>query len=164
MAILPSTHGGEVMGNFFSDLMSGGVEGLAKGAGQLAKDIRAAITGKEPMTAQQQADILARADAIEAAAQSMEAQAAQGQIDLNKIDAGSGSMFKGGWRPAIGWVCVCGLSYTFIVRPILPWSVALFGVAVSPMPILEMKELMALVMALLGFGGFRMYEKIKNVT
>ncbi len=152
------------MGNFFADLMSGGVEGVAKGIGQLAKDVRTAITGKETLTAQMQADILARADALEAAGQQLEAQAAQGQIDLNKIDAGSGSMFKGGWRPAIGWVCVCGLSYTFIVKPILPWSVALFGVAVTPMPTLEIKELMALVMALLGFGGFRMVEKIKSVA
>lgn len=149
--------------NFFADLMSGGVEGLAKGAGQLVKDIRTAITGKEPLSAEQQAAILARADAMEAAAQNMEAQAAAGQIDLNKLDAQSGSIFKGGWRPAIGWVCVCGLSYTFIIKPILPWLVALFGVAVVPMPTLEIKELMALVMALLGFGGFRMVEKIKGV-
>lgn len=152
------------MGNFFADLMSGGVEGVAKGIGQLAKDVRTAITGKESLTAQMQADILARADALEAAGQQLEAQAAQGQIDLNKIDAQGGSMFKGGWRPAIGWVCVCGLAYNFIVKPILPWSVALFGVSVSPMPTLEMKELMALVMALLGFGGFRMFEKIKSVS
>jgi hypothetical protein len=152
------------MGSFFADLMSGGVEGLAKGAGQFAKDIRTAITGKEPLGAEQQAMIIARADALEAAAMAMESQAAQGQIDLNKIDAQSGSMFKGGWRPAIGWVCVAGLSYTFIVRPILPWTVTLFGVSVDAMPILEMKELMALVMALLGFGGFRMYEKIKSVS
>ena len=153
-----------MMGNFFSDLMSGGVEGLAKGAGQLVKDIRTAITGKEPLSAEMQAAILARADAMEAAAQAMEAQAAQGQIDLNKIDAASGSMFKGGWRPAIGWVCVAGLSYTFILKPVLPWAVGLFGYPVEPMPSLEMKELMALVMALLGFGGFRMFEKIKNVS
>lgn len=150
--------------NFFSDLMSGGVEGLAKGAGQLVKDIRTAITGKEPLSAEQQATILARADAMEAAAQAMEALAAQGQIDLNKLDAQSGSVFKGGWRPAIGWVCVAGLSYTFIVRPILPWVVGLFGSAVGAMPALEIKELMALVMALLGFGGFRMVEKIKNAV
>lgn len=154
--------------NFFADLMSGGVEGLAKGAGQLVKDIRTAVTGKEPLSAEMQAAILARADAMEAAALSMEAQAAQGQIDLNKIDAQSGSMFKGGWRPALGWVCVFGLSYTFLARPILPWfinvAVLIFGGAIvlPEMPALDVKELMSLVMALLGFGGFRMYEKIKG--
>lgn len=154
--------------NFFADLMSGGVEGLAKGAGQLVKDIRTAVTGKEPLSAEMQAAILARADAMEAAALSMEAQAAQGQIDLNKIDAQSGSMFKGGWRPALGWVCVFGLAYTFLARPILPWfinvAVLIFGGAIvlPEMPALDVKELMSLVMALLGFGGFRMYEKIKG--
>ena len=154
--------------NFFADLMSGGVEGLAKGAGQLVKDIRTAITGKEPLSAEMQAAILARADAMEAAALAMESQAAQGQIDLNKIDAGSGSMFKGGWRPALGWVCVSGLAYTFLARPIVPWIIQVtalvFGstATLPPMPPLDMKELMSLVMALLGFGGFRMYEKIKG--
>lgn len=154
--------------NFFADLMSGGVEGLAKGAGQLVKDIRTAITGKEPLSAEMQAAILARADAMEAAALAMESQAAQGQIDLNKIDAGSGSMFKGGWRPALGWVCVAGLAYTFLARPIVPWIIQVAAlvsgstVALPPMPPLDMKELMSLVMALLGFGGFRMYEKIKG--
>ena len=158
------------MGNFFADIMTGGVEGVARGIGQFAKDVRTAITGKEAMTAQMQADILARADALEAAGQQLEAQAAQGQIDLNKIDAGSGSLFKGGWRPALGWVCVSGLAYTFLIRPVFPWLIQViiiifgWGIVLPVMPALDIKELMSLVMALLGFGGFRMYEKIKSVS
>ena len=27
------------------------------------------------------------------------------QIEVNKAEAASGSFFKGGWRPFIGWVC-----------------------------------------------------------
>ena len=27
------------------------------------------------------------------------------QIEVNKAEAQSGSLFKGGWRPAVGWVC-----------------------------------------------------------
>ena len=30
---------------------------------------------------------------------------AKGQIEINKAEAASGSIFKGGWRPFIGWVC-----------------------------------------------------------
>ena len=26
------------------------------------------------------------------------------QIEVNKAEAASGSFFKGGWRPAVGWV------------------------------------------------------------
>ena len=38
------------MVNFVSDFFAGGVEGAAKGIGSLAKDIRTAITGKEPVS------------------------------------------------------------------------------------------------------------------
>lgn len=37
------------MSNFLTDFFSSGVEGAAKGLGSLAKDIRAAITGEEPV-------------------------------------------------------------------------------------------------------------------
>lgn len=157
------------MGTFFASLMAGGVAGVAKAAGQLAIDVRTALTGEAALTNEQKANIIDRANAIEAANQALEAQAAQGQIDLNKIDAQSASLFKGGWRPAIGWVCVAGLAYTYLVRPVLPWLVQVgivsFGgsLILPPMPALDMKELMSLVMALLGFGGFRMYEKIRKM-
>ena len=32
-------------------------------------------------------------------------QIALAQIEVNKAEAASGSLFKGGWRPAVGWVC-----------------------------------------------------------
>ena len=31
-------------------------------------------------------------------------QLALSQIEVNKAEAASGSIFKGGWRPAVGWV------------------------------------------------------------
>lgn len=154
----------------FDSLVAGGIGEVAKGVGSLAKDIRTAITGQEPMTAEQKADILARADALEAAGQALEAQASKGQIDLNILDSQSGSIFKGGWRPALGWVCVFGLGYTFLLRPLLPWTIQVIALIVGAtiiipeMPALDVKELISLVLALLGFGGFRMYEKLKGVS
>lgn len=155
---------------FFKDLISGGAEGLAKGAGQLARDLRAAITGKEAMTSEQQAAILARADAMEAAAQQFEHASALGQIEINKLDAASGSLFKGGWRPAVGWVCVAGIGYQFLLRTLLPWGcqvgTVILGktVTIPTMPGLDMQSLISLLFALLGLGGFRMVEKIKGVA
>ena len=32
-------------------------------------------------------------------------QALLAQLEINKAEAASGSLFKGGWRPAVGWVC-----------------------------------------------------------
>ena len=89
--------------NFWSALAEGGVTGLFKGVGELAKDVRTAITGREPLSSEQQLELLAKVQAIEAATQQMEAQAAAGQIALNLADAQSGSLYKGGWRPALGW-------------------------------------------------------------
>ena len=155
---------------FWDDIVSGGVTGLLKGVGAFAKDVRTAITGKEALTSEQQLQIVTMANALENAANTMEQRAADGQVDLNKIDAQSGSVFKGGWRPTIGWVCSFGLGYSFILKPLLPWIVSVScivagkTVALPPMPSLDMKELMALTFCLLGFGGFRMYEKIKGVS
>jgi len=32
-------------------------------------------------------------------------QLALAQVEVNKAEAASGSLFKGGWRPFVGWVC-----------------------------------------------------------
>jgi len=155
---------------FWDSIVTGGVTGLLKGAGEFAKDVRTAITGKEALSSEQQVQIISMANALENAANTMEQRAADGQIELNKLDAQSGSLFKGGWRPAMGWVCVFGLCYTFIIRPLLPWTVNVVclvfskSTAIPAMPALDTQELLALVMALLGFGGFRMYEKIKGTA
>ena len=39
---------------------------------------------------------------------------AKGQLEVNKVEAASKSMFVAGWRPFIGWVCGIGfcLLYT----------------------------------------------------
>ena len=155
---------------FWEGLAKGSFEGLLSGVGSFAKDIRTAITGKEAISSEQQTEVLRQINALELLALQLETKAAAGQIDLNKLDAQSTSLFKGGWRPALGWCCVLGLMYTFLLKPLLPWgmqiSMLIIGktIVLPPMPALDMKELMALVMALLGFGGFRMYEKIKGVS
>jgi hypothetical protein len=153
---------------FWESLAEGSLKGLVGGVGTLFKDVRTAITGKEPLTSEQQIELIRQMNALETMAASLEAKAADGQIELNKIDAESGSLFKGGWRPALGWCCVLGLIYTFLVRPLLPWSVQVAALIVGKtvvlpaMPPLDTKELMALVLALLGFGGYRMYERVKG--
>ena len=155
---------------FWESLAEGSFKGLLGGVGELAKDVRTAITGKEALSGEQQMELLRQVNALETLAANIEQKATDGQIDLNKLDAQSGNLFKGGWRPALGWCCVLGLIYTFLMRPLLPWAVQVGAMIVDKvvvlptMPPLDMQELMALVMALLGFGGFRMYEKIKGVA
>lgn len=81
------------------------------------------------------------------------------QIELNKVEAGQNGMFKGGWRPAVGWVCAAGLVYEFLIRTTLPWILTVSGVpAVPAMPSLD-SVLMELLFAMLGLGLYRSYEK-----
>ena len=80
------------------------------------------------------------------------------QIELNKVEAASDGIFKGGWRPFIGWVCGAALAYQFIARPLLPWMLGAAGVQVPPMPGLD-GMLWELVFAMLGMGGLRSLDK-----
>jgi len=86
---------------------------------------------------------------------------ALGQLEVNKAEATT-DMFRGGWRPATGWVCVFGLGYQFIAQPLLPWVVALFGVAVPPLPAIDNETLMVLLTGMLGLGGLRTFERVKG--
>jgi hypothetical protein len=148
----------------FGEIMKGGAEGLLKGVGSLAKDIRVAITGKETLNAQQITDLQMKALALEEAVLEADTKIAEGQIAVNKSDAESGSFFRGGWRPFVGWVCATGLLYTFLLRPLIPWIIIVTGLEnVPPLPPVDMQTLMTLLLGMLGLGGFRTYEKVKGL-
>jgi hypothetical protein len=89
---------------------------------------------------------------------------AAAQIDVNRTEAADPSLFKSGWRPAIGWVCAAGLGYQFLLRPFLPWLAGTFGLPVAALPALEMDTLMTLLFGILGLGAFRTAEKIKGAA
>jgi hypothetical protein len=92
------------------------------------------------------------------------------QVEVNKIEASSSSVFVSGWRPAVGWVGVLGLAYQFLGYPLMQWGWA-FGQGVdiipkglNPPPDLQVEQLMTLLAGLLGFGGMRSFEKHKGVA
>ena len=86
---------------------------------------------------------------------------ALGQMEINKAEAAT-DRFRGGWRPAVGWCCVAGLAYQFLVQPLLPWVVALFGAQVPPLPAIDNDTLMVLLTGMLGLGGMRTFERVKG--
>jgi hypothetical protein len=89
-------------------------------------------------------------------------QLALGQIDVNKVEAGSDSLFKSGWRPAAGWTCVSALCYQMVARPLFGWMAANLWGWTDPPP-LEVDTLMTLLFGLLGLGYYRSREKMAGV-
>ena len=85
------------------------------------------------------------------------------QTEINKVEAGNGSVFVSGWRPACGWICALALGYQYLIRPLGSVVGALFGVTVPNMPGLD-DNLWQLLMGMLGMGGLRTYEKISGVA
>ena len=86
------------------------------------------------------------------------------QIEVNKAEAASGSVFKGGWRPFIGWVCGGAFAYHFVLQPVIVFAVLTAGVDLPPLPEFDMASLMTVMMGMLGLGGLRTYEKKQGIT
>lgn len=83
------------------------------------------------------------------------------QTSTNIAEASSGSLFVGGWRPTIGYVCAAALAYNYIVYPILLWSLSIWmpGITVPPSPVDE--NMWELIMGMLGLGFARSFDKYK---
>tara|TARA_R110000787_G_scaffold276255_3_gene385166 strand:- start:1558 stop:1953 length:396 start_codon:yes stop_codon:yes gene_type:complete len=86
------------------------------------------------------------------------------QLEINKAEAASGSVFKGGWRPAVGWVCASAFAYHFVLQPILLFVVALTGTELPTLPEFDMGTLLPVLGGMLGIGGLRSYEKKQGLT
>jgi hypothetical protein len=86
------------------------------------------------------------------------------QIEVNKAEAASGSIFKGGWRPFIGWVCGGAFAYHFVLQPVIVFGVLTAGIDLPPLPEFDMASLMTVMMGMLGLGGLRTYEKQKGIS
>lgn len=88
---------------------------------------------------------------------------AQGQIDVNKIEAGSEDLFKSGWRPFVGWTCGLGFFAKFIGGPLLFVISQFFGISLI-LPPIDFSEMLPLLFGMLGLGAFRSYERVNGKT
>jgi hypothetical protein len=108
--------------------------------GEFAKDLREAIKGKE-IDPDKMMELV------------------KVQSEINKMEAQHRSIFVAGWRPFIGWICGAALLYNFIIRDLIAW--------VSPdvmPPAIQMDQLITILLGMLGLGGLRTFEKIKDKT
>jgi hypothetical protein len=89
-----------------------------------------------------------------------------GQIEINKEEAKSNSLFVAGWRPFIGWVCGGAYAYSFVIQPFLIFAAAVCGISVdhAKLPHLDWSELGFVLAGILGLGYMRMNEKKLGVA
>tara|TARA_R110002020_G_scaffold37353_2_gene112832 strand:- start:2304 stop:2717 length:414 start_codon:yes stop_codon:yes gene_type:complete len=89
-------------------------------------------------------------------------QIALAQIKVNEAEAsstGPGSLFKGGWRPACGWICVISLGYTYILQPFLVFILLAAGVDLPDIPTLDTNALLPILLGMLGLAGARSFDR-----
>lgn len=85
------------------------------------------------------------------------------QVEVNKVEAASGSVFVAGWRPFVGWVCGFGLGYSAILQPFLNWGSRVVGY-MGELPALNDTTLITVLGGMLGIGIMRSWEKGKGVS
>ncbi len=85
------------------------------------------------------------------------------QIEVNTEEAKSTNLFVSGWRPAIGWVCGAALTWQYILQPIITYFLVIDGKIVS-LPVFDFSTMSTILMALLGMGGLRTWEKKMGVN
>lgn len=90
--------------------------------------------------------------------------AGEAQNKVNLAEAQHRSVFVAGWRPFIGWTCGVGIAWAFIGQPMATWFLYAFYPDVPPLPQLQSDALFQLVLAMLGMGGLRTFEKLKGVS
>jgi len=74
------------------------------------------------------------------------------------------SVIVAGWRPSIGWFCNIGLQWVFILQSISTWTIAVFCLNITEVPITESDGFYQLTLTMLGIGELRIFEKMKGVS
>jgi len=87
-----------------------------------------------------------------------------GQLDINKTEAASSSVFVAGWRPAIGWICGAALAYSALIEPIARFlAVVAFGY-IGVFPVVDTEITLQILLGLLGLATMRSFEKSKGIA
>ena len=78
------------------------------------------------------------------------------QLEINKAEAASGSIFKGG--------CAIAFAYHFILKDLIIFGASFAGADLPELPEFDMGTLLTVLGGMLGIGGLRTYEKQKGLT
>ena len=136
--------------------------GIVQAVGQIADDL--ITTDKERLDAELELRRLGLEE------RKIDAGLVQGQLEVNRAEAASSSLFVAGWRPAIGWIGAVALGYQFLAYPLLVWIWALLQArawvpaGLQPPPMLDTEALWVVLSGMLGIAGLRSVEKVKGVA
>lgn len=148
MSILTSI--GKALGGASGEAVKESLNGL----GDAAIKIRTAVTGDLPPEKKAEVELLF-AD--------FDNKRMLAQAEITKMEVSSESLFKSGWRPAIGWVCAVSLAVYYIPRFALGtglWFYASWSKGeLLPMPEMGIQDIIGLVLSLIGVGIMRSYDK-----
>lgn len=87
-----------------------------------------------------------------------------GQLEINKIEAGSNNWLTSGWRPFVGWVCGFALAYSAIIDPFLRFVAAVIFGYTGVFPVIDTTITLQVLLGMLGFGAFRTFDKVKGTV
>lgn len=120
---------------------------------KLIPDPKAALDAKMEVMRMAQNGELAQLNA--------DVQLAQGQMEINKVEAANASLFVSGWRPAVGWCCVAAFACKFIGGPLIFVLSQWFGHPIT-LPSFDFTEMSTILLGMLGLGGLRTIERVKG--
>lgn len=92
-----------------------------------------------------------------------EVKLAEGQMQINLAEANSPSLWKGGWRPFIGWICGVACGWNWVGLPIALFICKLLAVPVEGLEPASLMEMMPVLLGMLGLGTLRTYERKEGV-
>lgn len=87
-----------------------------------------------------------------------------GQMETNKLEAQSASVFVSGARPFILWVCGAGLAYASLIEPLARFVATVFFAYTGVFPVIDTELTLQILLGLLGLGGMRSFEKAKGIA
>lgn len=82
----------------------------------------------------------------------------KGQLEVNKQEAASSSLFIAGWRPFLGWVCGVAFAWQYVGLPISIFVLKIFGKSIE-LPQFDFGTMAPILTGMLGLAGMRTWEK-----
>jgi hypothetical protein len=85
-----------------------------------------------------------------------------GQMQINQAEATSVDPLQH-WRGGMGWVCVAGYAWNFVLQPLVNASAAIAGHPLN-LPQLDITQLSTLTLGMLGLGGLHAWQSVKGAS